>query len=457
MKIKTPFIVLLILFVVLGLYYPLIFAPANSLDDYRMMNSFGNSGEQSVKAVFFPGGSGFYYRPLLWLTFMADYHFWGMQVSFMHLENILLHGMNAILVFFIAREVFRHYEVYDALPSLSAALLFALHSINTEAVNWISGRTDLLAGFFIFFSLFLLLRSLAGHSFFFCILGSFSFLLACFSKDSALFFFPASLLIIWHSDKRTECTFVASLLYSLKTRFFFHFSFAFAALSYLVIRHSAFAKGDTGIATAAAGVVGPNSHFLHTLKVLFKLLGFYVKKLFVPWPLNFAIMTVADYYIVLGIALILLSLYLIYRRELVAGLFLTSMCIISPAFLVGFTPMAWTPVAERYLYMPSATFCIGITCVFFSVSRRFKLDKVLTVLSVLIFTGTAYATASRNMVWQDNLTLYQDTNEKSPNNPAVINELAAALKAHGRHEEGNRLIRGNIVDKKCQLQGTVRL
>lgn len=450
MKIRTPYIVLFLVFVVLGVYYPLIFAPANSLDDYRMINGFFNSGQLSLKGLFFPGGSGYYYRPLLWLTYIADYHLWGMQESFMHLENVLLHAMNVVLVFFIAREIFRRYEVENLVPSLCAALLFALHPINTEPVNWISGRTDLLAGAFILLSLFLLLRSLAAQGFFFCILGACAFLLACFAKDSALFFFPASLLIIWHSDKRTDCSLVASLFYSLKTKYVFYSSYFCTVLAYFAIRHIAFAKADTGIATAASGVVGPNSHLLYTLKVVVKLLGFYVKKLFVPWPLNFAIIQVSDYYIILGIIVIIFSIYLVSRRELVADLFLTSICIISPAFLVGLSKMAWTPVAERYLYIPSATFCIGMTFIFYRFSRHFKCEKIVTLLSVLLFSATAYATVSRNIIWQDNLTLYQDTNQKTPNYPAVKNELAVALKDHGRHEEGNRLIKGNVVSKDAK-------
>jgi hypothetical protein len=65
----------------------------------------------------------------------------------------------------------------------------------------------------------------------------------------------------------------------------------------------------------------------------------------------------------------------------------------------------------------------------------------------VLFTATAFATVNRNIIWQDNLTLYLDTNQKTPNYPPVVNELAAALKEHGRYEEGNRLIKGNAVDK----------
>ncbi len=446
MKIRTPYIVLFLLFVVLGVYYPSIFAPYNSVDDCGMINAFLNTDRFSLKDIFLPGGTGYYYRPLLWLTFIADSYFWGLQASFMHLENIILHAMNVVLVFFVSREIFRRYEVPNVLLSLTAALLFALHPINTEPVNWISGRTDLLAGTFILLSLFLLLRGLSTNSFILCALASLSFLLSCFAKDNAIFFFPTALLMIWHYDGRGE-TLAGSLFTSLKKRFVFHFSFSSIVAAYFVIRHIAFAKADTGIATAVAGAIGQNSHVPYTLKVIVKLLGFYAKKLFIPWPLNFAITSVSDYYILLGIALLVVVIYLFYRRELVADLFLMSICLISPAFLVALSRMAWTPIAERYLYIPAATFSIGITLVIFSLSKRYKMEKALPVFAVMLFTTTAYATVTRNIIWQDNLTLFQDTDQKSPNYPPVKNDLAIALKLHGRNAEGDRLIMGNVVAK----------
>ncbi len=445
MKIRTFYIVLFLVFVVLGIYYPSVFAPINTVDDKAMVLSIMNSSHFSFKGLFFPGISGYYYRPLLGLTFYADDSLWGLQPSFMHLENILLHALNVILVFLVARGIFKRHGLHNILAQLSAALLFALHPINTEPVNWISGRTDLLAGTFILLSMLLLLRALESNRILTCALASFSLLLACFAKDVAIFFFPASLLMIWHFDESREDTLYSSLLSSLKRRALFYASFFFVVLAYFTCRRVAFNKADTGIAQAAGGIIGHEVNILYTLKVMVKLLGFYAKKLFFPWPLNFAITKVPNYYIIVGVMVLVAAVYMFYRRELLADLFLTSICVISPAFLVALNRMAWTPIAERYLYIPCATFSIGITLVVYCLCKKMRFEKYSPILVVLICATSAFATVNRNIVWQDNLTLYEDTVRKSPDFPPAQNELAVALKEHGKDKEGNRIIKSNQV------------
>lgn len=450
MRIRTFYIVLFLLFVVLGVYYPSIFAPVNTVDDKLMTEAIINSARFSFKGIFLPGSSGYYYRPLLWLTFIADQHLWGFQPSFMHLENILLHAMNVVLVFFIAQKIVKRYELPDLLLPLSAALLFALHPINTESVNWISGRTDLLAGTFILISIFLLLMALEKNNLILCLTASFSLLLACFAKDTAIFFFPAALLMIWHYDGSREEPLHKSIISSMRRKFSFYSSYFSVVLIYFTIRHFAFYSADTGIAQAAGGIIGREANFLYALKVMVKLLGFYVKKLFLPWPLNFAIINVSDYYIAVGMVIFISSIYLIYRRDLLSDFLLTSICIISPAFLVALSRMAWTPIAERYLYIPSATFSIGVTIVVYCLFKRFEMEKFLPVLAVMLFGTAAYATVGRNILWQDNLTLFQDTVQKSPDFPPAKNELAVALKEHGRNAEGDRMIRENVIGKDAK-------
>jgi protein O-mannosyl-transferase len=447
MNLKTPYILLLLVFVTLGVYYPTIFAPVNSVDDHKMITGLINADGFHLKGIFFPGGSGYYYRPLVKLSFWADNYLWGLVESFMHLENILLHAVNVALVFLIARRIFRSYRVENILLPFSAALLFALHPVNTEPVNWISGRTDLLAGVFILFSILMLLKALESGSYFMASVASVSFLGACLAKEVAVFFFPAALFIIYCHDFDSKHSLLDSLLSCLKRRYAYLLSFTLIVGTYFFFRHLALLKSDTGIAGAAGGVVGQKADLLDNLRVFVKLLGFYGKKLFIPWPLNFTIVHVPHYYFAIGLFFLALCIYLVYKRDLVSCLFLTSVCIVSPAFLVAVSKLAWTPVAERYLYIPCATFSIGITYLVVILCRRVKLEKVLPVAAIMIFATISYATVERNIEWQDNLTLFTDTVKKSPDSAVARNELAVALKQHGREREGNELINANMVEK----------
>ena len=70
---------------------------------------------------------------------------------------------------------------------------------------------------------------------------------------------------------------------------------------------------------------------------------------------------------------------------------------------------------------------------------------MLAGLAVLLFAGSAYATTGRNLVWQDNVTLFQDTVRKSPDFPPARNELGMALREKGRSEDGDSVFIANSI------------
>ena len=88
-----------------------------------------------------PGPTGTpYYRPVQALTYLLDYHLWGLTPAGFHLTSVLLHAGTAMLLYRLGGSLLR-----DARAALVAALLFAVHPIHTEAVTYIAGRSDPLA------------------------------------------------------------------------------------------------------------------------------------------------------------------------------------------------------------------------------------------------------------------------------------------------------------------------
>jgi protein O-mannosyl-transferase len=448
---KNRYCVLLLVFITLGIYYPVIFAPFNSVDDVKMANWLLNADHLSIKGLFLPGGSGYYYRPLLGLSFWVDKEFWGLQESFMHLENILLHAANAVLVFYLALRIFQRLGFFDNLLPFAAALLFALHPLNTEAVNWISGRTDLLAGFFILLSMFTLYGALERTNIFLGVAAASLMLLSCLAKETAIFYYPAAIFMIFCHDAAD-----LPLLRRISKRGALYGIFTAAALLYFYIRRVAFTRGDTGISHVAKSLIGTEANHLYTLKVIIKVSGFYVKKLFFPWPLNFGIIQVSDYYIAAGIALIICTLYLLRKRDTSAALFMASICIGASALIVAISRMAWTPISERYMYIPSATFAIAMVLVLATAVQKRLLGSLVIPFLLLVCIAIAFSTVSRNIVWQDNLTLFADTVRQSPDFAPARNDLAVAMLARGRTDEARRLFMANNADSSVnnyQLSG----
>jgi len=96
--------------------------------------------------------------------------------------------------------------------------------------------------------------------------------------------------------------------------------------------------------------------------------------------------------------------------------------------------------------MASAPFVLACLLLFMQRYYQQLSARLVTGLVVLILVSAGVVTAQRNVVWQDNLTLFEDTVKKSPGFAAARNELAIALNSKGRKEEAYTLLLANSVD-----------
>lgn len=436
MTLRRGYAVLFLIFVTLGIYYPSIFAEANSVDDIQIINAFLDVERFDLKSLFSPGG--YYYRPIVGLTFIFDSIFWEMHESFMHLENILIHAINTVLVYFITEKVAKHCSIKSSLLPLCSALLFAVHPINTESVNWIAGRTDLLSGFFILLSILLLLHSLERDSQLLGAAGVAVFFLACMSKEVAVSALPGLLAIVLFWDRD------GSLSDKLRKRWACSGSLIFTVILFfsLLLRFFLLNKGDNGGKILAATVNSPGFELLNTFRLTLTALGFYAKKLFIPWPLNFAIVQISAYYVLAGIVVLVAIGYLLLKRGVVQAFFLTSICLVSPALLVSVARMTWTPLAERYLYVSCALFCIASTVALykFLFQEKSAVKKLSQFSLLVLLTVLTYSTVNRNIIWQNNVTLFKDTLQNSPDFYLVQNALAFSLRQKEKFDESRALL-----------------
>jgi tetratricopeptide (TPR) repeat protein len=83
------------------------------------------------------------WHPLTWLSHMLDVQLFGMDAGAHHLVNVLLHAVNAALLFLVLGRM-------TGAPGRSAvvAALFAVHPLHVESVAWIAERKDLLSTLF---------------------------------------------------------------------------------------------------------------------------------------------------------------------------------------------------------------------------------------------------------------------------------------------------------------------
>ncbi|MCF6177762.1 MAG: hypothetical protein L3J63_00015 [Geopsychrobacter sp.] len=437
MRLKSWHCLMFLVMAVLVVYYPTLHAGFNSTDDLNMVSWIEQMGPIDLNQLFFPQGTSYYYRPLTILSYLFDREAWGTIPSFMHLENILLHLACALLVFAITLRLLPLWKGAKQWPALFAGLFFALHPLATESVCWVSGRTDPLMTLFILLAVWLILIALELDSFPAALGAGVALCLAGLAKEIAVFILPGVVwLVVVYPDE-------GGWLERIRRRCWTLLMPTAGVVGYFILRHLATAY-DSGVSTALKGVVDGDYDLLNKVRIAFKVYGFYFKKLLIPWPLNFGIVEVSGWYVLSGIVLAALLLYLVRRADVPGAFGLMAFFTLSPALLVVFGHMAWTPLAERYLYTsvalfaPLAAYLVQRLRAFINISTRRKFDLVLVVL-LLVFFGT---TLHRAWIWQDNLRLYRDTVAKSPDLEAAKTELAAALLRHGKQAEAEEILVG---------------
>lgn len=442
----------LTLIIILAVYFQAIHNPFSRFDDPFIVEHYGINSTISFLDVITPG-SGFYYRPLVNLSYLLDSRLWAMDATFMHLENIIVHFANVLLVFLIASLIPVSSKT-KSVPFL-AALLFGLHPINSESVNWIAGRTDIFAGFFVLLAFYCLIRALQEQSSqraFFAFAVAFVGTLA---KETAIMFIPAALLAVSYWPVVPQDV---SRYKIWRTRFLL---VPIVVSSFLVIAIlvMVYVRGYGNNAVSLLFESGANI-FIRSCEAF----GFYAKKLFLPLPLNVAIVEVNSLYAILGI-IVLCVLVVTVRKSGIPGIFLIAAGLfILPALVVATTSITWTPFGERYLYIPSAFVVIGgLELLHRLLARWNSVSWFLPIVSIIIISA-AIITFQRGMLWRDNFALIEDIIAKSPHFGVARNEYGILLKQAGRFDEAtkqftiaaeqknrenvNRMIRLNLVGMK---------
>ena len=119
------------------------------------------------------------------ISVWLDYSLWGLNPLGYHLTNTVFHGLNAFLVGVIVGVICRAFQLPYRAPSIIAGACFLLMPSHTEAVSWISGRTDVIATFFCLGALLALLVCMQKRSSLSALLYGVCLALALLSKEAA--------------------------------------------------------------------------------------------------------------------------------------------------------------------------------------------------------------------------------------------------------------------------------
>lgn len=402
-----------------------------------------------------PGAVPQYY-PLVHTTFWIEHQFWGLNPKGYHVINVVLHGLSAMLLFFLLRGL--------GIPGAWAAgAIFALHPIQVESVAWITERKNVLSLVFYLAAALAYFRwmGLPGggaaedaprapraprgpRRFYALALGL--FLCALLSKTVTASLPAAVLVVIYWKRGRIGWRDVLPLL-------------------------PFFAAGiGLGIATAwmerhRVGAVGRHWDFtlLDRFLIAGRVVWFYAGKLVFPYPLSFIYPrwsinagAVWQYAYPLGAAGLVAGLWAARRRigrgPLAAVLFYGGTLFPALGF-INVYPMRYSFVADHFQYhagiglivLASAGLALGLRRGWKRTNGGRKegalpaavYPAVVTVLLLVL----GVLTWRQSLVYRDFETLFRDALRKSPDSTMVLTTVAAIESEQGNKPEAMRLYR----------------
>lgn len=373
-----------------------------------------------------------YYRPLMYIIYMADYHVFGMNPWGFHITNLIFHAGTAVLVFLIVMLLAGSKQSY--LPAFASAIVFAVHPVHTEAVAWIGGLPELSFSFFYLLS-FYLYGMAGGTRDFKYVLSIIFFFFASLCKEPAL---TLPLFLFFYDYSLGK---IPSPVISLKTFWYLlkrYFPYLAVAVLYFILRSYAL-SGYSPLKNHPE--LDTYEYFIN----IFPLFAHYIAKLIMPINLNVyhvfhPVMSLFKWQSVIGIIAAIAFLCLVYIAKRRNHAVFTGMLL----FAVPLIPALYIPAvgenvfSERYLYLSSAGFAI-----LFSVGIKnlcsFRLcgkENVIAVIILFAISGLySLDTVKRNSVWKDEFTLWTDAVKKSPDGEAPHNNLAIALRKRGMFDK----------------------
>jgi Tfp pilus assembly protein PilF len=404
-----------------------------------------------VQALAPPRASVLANRPIVNVSFAINYAMGGLSVRGYHIGNVSLHILSALLLFGIVRITLRTSKLRDRFATasdgiaLASALIWMVHPLQTESIDYLTQRTELMMGLFYLLTLYCAIRA-AGSSapgrwqaaaIVSCLIG-----MGC--KESMV---TAPLAVVLYDriflfDSLREAWRRRKSLYAGLTLGWLEFA--------LLVPPRAQTVGFGSGVSVWTYLLNQTQMITHYLKLTL-------------WPHALVLdygpprrLTLIDTLpqAVLVVALVILTAVALVVRPM-AG-FLGAWFFLTLAPTSSFVPIVTEVGAERRMYLPLAGVVVLAVIGAYLASEKLwervgkaigPRARVLGAIAAtsLVVVALASATAQRNRDYASSVTLLQTTVDRWPHGRAHFN-LAAVLKEQGKVDEAIAHLRAAVPD-----------
>ncbi len=401
--------------------------------DNPLIHSFSWDNLKEILSTFYKNDYRFI---TVLLSFMAEYHFAALDPFLYHLDNLIIHILNTLLVFCLLWKLTGRLTA-----SLVASLFFGVHPLQVETVAWVSERKGLLSGFFYLQSVILYLLYMekpsgdgggGGGGKGLYSLSVATFLLALLSKLTSVTL-PAVLLLCDYLRGRPIT------LRSLKDKLpFFFLSGVFAV-------DTLFMYKDMN----QLGSLIPLSASQNMLVTVRNLITYISKTLL---PVNLSViyphseqvsLLAAEFFIPVILLIIIIAVVFLTRKRtrLLVFSFLFFVVTLSPVIKIIPFASGGSTIADRYMYLPS----IGLFLLVGTAFHHFYLwcregegngrrAAAVVILALLVLTSSVLS-MRRAEVWAGSVSLWQSVTETNPLHARAYMSLANSYSEEGLLED----------------------
>ncbi|MBT5830164.1 MAG: tetratricopeptide repeat protein, partial [Candidatus Latescibacteria bacterium] len=356
-----------------------------------------------------------------------------------HLVNMALHVLNAMLVFVALQKIFER-----PIAGL-CALLFLLHPLQTEAVNSIVGRAELLAAFWM---LIAWVSFVFGAGRWRWVLAALAIFLGCLCKEHAATMVGILGVVAFlkvsrvHLESRDSYAgFIEGISRFYKEHLAGFFMCVGAVCLCLWMRYAV--VGALLLPRTPTFIDNPLAHvddwerWLNALSIIWRY-GFLML-----WPVGLSadysfqaipiISTLWTGSVLAGFCIVLLLTYFIIRA--IRGNSPAIWGVIASWLAFPALPVSnlWFPIgtvmAERFMYVPVVGYCVFCGLIFFLMRSRWP-QGVIAVACILL-TVYGMNTVQRNGDWQNDFTLFSSVVRVAPESAKAHFNLGNAVRDRG--------------------------
>ncbi|MGE4055560.1 MAG: tetratricopeptide repeat protein, partial [Vicinamibacterales bacterium] len=383
-------------------------------------------------------------RPLVSLSLAVNYATSGLDVRAYRLTNIAIHLMAAIALFGVVRRTLlagalrARFGAHASGIAFAGALLWMTHPLQTEAVNYISQRTETMMGLFYFLTLYCAIRAHSespGSRAWFA--GAMCACAAGMASKQVMVTAPI-MVVLWDWAFAGE---PFRVVLARRWRLY-----AGLAATWLLLAALSLTFRDTN---AGMGVT-PFDYALSQCKVILQ----YLRRAIWPTGLIFdyglarptSVSEVAPYAALL-VLLLGLTLVALIRHRAAGFLGMWIFLILAPTSSV--LPLFTEVGAERRMYVPLAGVVMLVVGGLYLLAARIGessgapasaplgtvKSRGLAILVLFVVGTFCWLTVQRNRQYLDSLALWTSVVAEAPENYRGRNNLGVALQQAGREAE----------------------